>query len=108
MAALAIKLKPEIIHCHDCMALPTGFLVKNKLDIPLIYDAHEIYEAAAARCSASTIITRGVHRRYLPHVDHFITVNDSIAHYYRYAYPDAPAAVVIRNATDQGATDFSV
>lgn len=101
MAALAIKLKPDIIHCHDCMALPTGFLVKNKLKIPLIYDAHEIYEAAAARAFGINDYYARLHRRYLPYIDHFITINDSIALYYRYAYPDAPSALVIRNATNK-------
>ena len=101
MAALAIKLRPDVIHCHDCMALPTGFLVKNKLSISLIYDAHEIYEAAAARSFGINDYYARLHRRYLPHVDHFITINDSIALYYRYAYPDAPSALVIRNATNK-------
>jgi glycosyltransferase involved in cell wall biosynthesis len=103
MAALAIKLKPDVIHCHDCMALPTGFLVKEKLKIPLIYDAHEIYESAAARAFGINDYYARLHRKYLPRVDHFITINDSIALYYRYAYPDAPSAVVIRNATNKAA-----
>ena len=103
MAALAIKLKPDVIHCHDCMALPTGFLVKHALNLPLVYDAHEIYEFAAARVFGINDYYARLHRRYLPHVDRFITINDSIALYYRYAYPDAPSAVVIRNATNKAA-----
>jgi glycosyltransferase involved in cell wall biosynthesis len=85
--------------------LPTGFLVKNRLHIPLIYDAHEIYETAAARTFGINDYYARLHRRYLPRVDHFITINDSIALYYRYAYPDAPSALVIRNATNK-APDF--
>jgi glycosyltransferase involved in cell wall biosynthesis len=101
MAALAIKLKPDVIHCHDCMALPTGFLVKHAINVPLIYDAHEIYETAAARTFGINDYYARLHRRYLPRVDRFITINDSIALYYRYAYPDAPSALVIRNATNK-------
>jgi glycosyltransferase involved in cell wall biosynthesis len=103
MAALAIKLKPDVIHCHDCMALPTGFLVKRALNLPLVYDAHEIYEFAAARAFGINDYYARLHRRYLPHVDRFITINDSIALFYRYAYPDAPPAVVISNATNKAA-----
>jgi glycosyltransferase involved in cell wall biosynthesis len=39
-----------------------------------------------------------LHRRYLPIVDRFITVNQSIAQYYRHIHPDLSPAVVIRNA----------
>jgi glycosyltransferase involved in cell wall biosynthesis len=98
MAALAIKLRPDVIHCHDCAALPTGWLIKQKLNIPLVYDAHEIYEAAATRTFGVTDYYIRVHRKYLSRVDAFITINESAALYYRCAYPAAPAAVVIRNA----------
>jgi len=100
IAAAAIGLKPDIVHCHDCVALPTGWLVKKALGIPLIYDAHEIYEAVAARRFGATDYFARVHRKYLAHVDGFVAVNDSAARYYRCAYPAAPEAVVIRNATN--------
>ena len=99
LAAAAIRLRPDIVHCHDCVALPTGWLVKKALGIPLIYDAHEIYEAVAARRFGATDYFARVHRKHLPHIDGFIAVNDSAATYYANAYPAAPRAVVIRNAT---------
>lgn len=98
MAKAAIGLKPDVVHSHDCIALPTGMRVKEVLGIPLVYDAHEIYEAVAARRFGATDYFARVHQRYLPHVDGFIAVNDSAAAYYRLAYPAAPSAVVIRNA----------
>jgi glycosyltransferase involved in cell wall biosynthesis len=98
LARVAIGLKPEIVHCHDCVALPTGCLVKKALNIPLIYDAHEIYEAVAARRFGATDYFARVHRKYLPGIDGFIAVNDSAASYYQHAYPAAPRAIVIRNA----------
>ena len=102
LAATAIRLKPDLVHCHDCVALPTGWLVKKALGIPLVYDAHEIYEAVAARRFGATDYFARVHRKYLDRIDGFIAVNDSAASYYRHAYPAAPRAAVIRNATDQG------
>jgi len=100
LAAAAIALKPDIVHCHDCAALPTGWLVKKRLGIPLVYDAHEIYEAVAARRFGATDYFARIHRKHLPRIDGFIAVNDSAAIYYRQAYPEAPPAVVIRNASD--------
>jgi len=98
MTEVAKRLKPDVIHCHDCLTLPTGWRIKKALGIPLIYDAHEIYEAAAARMPGITDYYARLHRKYLHRVDGFIAVNDSAALYYRHAYPDAPKAVVIRNA----------
>jgi glycosyltransferase involved in cell wall biosynthesis len=100
LASVAIGLRPDVVHCHDCSALPTGYLVKKALRIPLVYDAHEIYEAVAARRFGATDYFARVHARYLPLVDGFVAVNDSAARYYRHAYPAAPRAVVIRNATE--------
>ncbi|HEY1961106.1 MAG TPA: glycosyltransferase family 4 protein, partial [Rhizomicrobium sp.] len=99
LAAAAIRLTPDIVHCHDCAALPTGWLVKKALGIPLVYDAHEIYEAVAARSFGVTHYFARVHQKYLRHVQGFVAVNDSAAIYYAHAFPTAPRAVVIRNAT---------
>jgi glycosyltransferase involved in cell wall biosynthesis len=98
MTAVGIRLKPDIVHCHDCLTLPTGWKIKKALGIPLIYDAHEIYEAAATRMVGITDYYARIHRKYLRRIDGFIAVNDSAALYYRHAYPQAPKAVVIRNA----------
>lgn len=98
MADFAIALKPDVVHAHDCNGLPTGVLVKKALGIPLVYDAHEIYEAAAARRSGITDYFTRIHRRYAHEVDRFITINRHIALFYRYAYPQLPPAVLIRNA----------
>jgi glycosyltransferase involved in cell wall biosynthesis len=101
MAELAIKLQPDVIHCHDCLTLPTGARVKRALQIPLVYDAHEIYDAAYSRMIGITDYYVRIHERYLPIVDKFITINDSIALYYRLSYPRAVPAVIIRNATSR-------
>jgi len=99
IADLVIRLKPDVVHCHDCPALPTGAIIKRRLGIPLVYDAHEIYEAAATRIPGITEYYARVHRNFLGYVDLFITINDSAALYYRRAYPKAKPAIVIRNAT---------
>jgi len=98
MTEVAVRLKPDIVHCHDCLTLPTGVRIKKKLRIPLIYDAHEIYEAAATRMAGVTDYYARIHKKYLRHVDGFIAVNDSAALYYQHAYPEIPKPVVIRNA----------
>ncbi len=72
MTEVAKRIKPDVIHCHDCLTLPTGWKIKKALGIPLIYDAHEIYEAAAARMPGITDYYARLHRKYLRRVDGFI------------------------------------
>jgi glycosyltransferase involved in cell wall biosynthesis len=39
----------DVIHCHDLDTLPIGVMLRRKLGLPLIYDAHEIYGYMMAR-----------------------------------------------------------
>jgi glycosyltransferase involved in cell wall biosynthesis len=98
MAKLAIDLRPDVIHAHDCTALPIAARVKRAAGIPIVYDAHEIYAEAAVRRRGVVDYYILLHRQYLPVVDRFITVNESIARYYRFTHPELSPAVVIRNA----------
>jgi glycosyltransferase involved in cell wall biosynthesis len=98
MANLCVGLEPDVVHAHDCTALPVAAIVKKALRVPVIYDAHEIYAEAATRRRGVVDYYILLHRRYLPIVDRFITVNQSIAQYYRRVHPQLSPAVVVRNA----------
>ncbi|HEY1707245.1 MAG TPA: glycosyltransferase [Rhizomicrobium sp.] len=100
VAKFVIALKPDAVHCHDCIALPAGVQVKKALGISLVYDAHEIYEAAAASRFGITDYYGRIHARFLPQVDGFVTINRCAAAYYRQAYPYLPPAAIVRNATN--------
>ena len=39
----AAEIKPGIVHCNDLDTLLTGYMLKLRDDIPLVFDAHEIY-----------------------------------------------------------------
>jgi glycosyltransferase involved in cell wall biosynthesis len=101
IAEFAVKLSPDVVHCHDCIALPAGVRVKRELGIPLVYDAHEIYEGAAASRFGITDYYGRIHQRYLALVDGFVTINRCAAEYYKQAYPEVAPAVVVRNATNR-------
>ena len=101
MADFVVALAPDVIHAHDCTALPIAALVKKALGIPVVYDAHEIYAEAAVKRRGVIDYYILLHRQYLPIVDRFITVNQSIAQYYRHAHPQLSPAVVIRNAASR-------
>jgi len=42
MLPRAVSRKPDIVHCHDTLVLPLGFLVKLLTGAQLVYDAHEL------------------------------------------------------------------
>lgn len=92
------SLGADVVHCHDIYTLPIGARIKRRLGCKLVYDAHEIYEDVAQNGPDIGSVYHKVQTRYAPRVDAFITINDSIAEFYRDQYPELPAATVIRNA----------
>ena len=42
MASEVLKFKPDVIHAHDLDTLELGSQLKLELNIPLVYDSHEI------------------------------------------------------------------
>jgi len=91
----------DVLVANDLDTLWPNFTVARKRNIPLVYDAHEIF----------TEVPELIHRRFkqrtwqrleqklLPHIKHMITVNDSIANWYREKYGLLP--VVVRNIPDK-------
>jgi glycosyltransferase involved in cell wall biosynthesis len=91
----------DLLVANDLDTLWPNFTVARKRSIPLVYDAHEIF----------TEVPELIHRRFkqrtwqrleqklLPHIKHMITVNDSIANWYREKYGLLP--VVVRNIPDK-------
>lgn len=90
--------QPAIVHAHDLTALPVGVQYAEKAGVKLIFDAHEIYDHLAQAEDDMAELNSLLLNKYAPSVDRFITINDSIARYYRKNYPSLPPALVIKNA----------
>lgn len=89
-----------VIHAHDIIALMAA--VEAKRTNPkciVIWDAHELYTELAYKSAFATRFIDNVIADAAPKIDHFITINDSIAHYYAQRYDALPKANVIMNAT---------
>jgi len=79
----AIKLKPEVIHCHDTLVLPLGGIVKLFTNSKLIYDAHELESdknALTKTLGKMTLLAEKVLWRY---IDALIVVSPSIDRWYK-------------------------
>jgi glycosyltransferase involved in cell wall biosynthesis len=84
----AIKLYTEtsfdVIHCHDLSSLPIGIKLKEKLGLPLIYDAHEIWGYMAARDLPKWWANYYLKKEkgIIKNVDRIITVNEPLKQYF--------------------------
>ena len=88
----------KAVHLHDHVALTAAPLYAEEMGVPLVWDAHEIYEELAGVEDARRIANPAIISANQKRVDGFVTINDAIAHYYADRYPDLPKAIVLPNA----------
>lgn len=89
----------DIVHCHDLDTLAAGVLLKKKLDIKLIYDAHEIFGYMIEQNMPSIIVHFSfLMEKYLIHfIDTLITADVGYANYFE-KLGEKP--IIIRNCKD--------
>lgn len=102
-AVLATSKQYDILWSNDLPTLQTGFKLSKKLNAKLVYDAHEIYVETLnqffperSHFPKNSIVYillnimrfhgRRVEKKLSRKVDLFITVNDSLADYFRTSY----------------------
>jgi glycosyltransferase involved in cell wall biosynthesis len=93
---------PEVVHLHDHVALSLAGEIKARFDVQLVWDAHEIYEALAGVNPERAQENAALIAANQGFVDHFITINASIARFYKEHYPELPTANVVMNAAVAG------
>lgn len=90
--------QPEIIHVHDMAALYLGYKLSKRLQVPFIFDSHEL--EAHRSPPLSPFMKRQVmqiERKCMPKAAAVTTVGKEISQYLTKAY-DIPAPIVIYNA----------
>ncbi len=95
------RFKPDVIHAHDLNTLPVAVKYKKANGVPLVFDAHELYEHLAQATKEHLYLNRLILKKHVGYVDRFITINQSIAKYYAEKHPALPPATVIMNATEK-------
>lgn len=93
--------EPEIVHMHDHLTLAAAAMYKEAFGCPIVWDAHEIYEDLASIEQERAAVNSRIIRENVRYVDGFITLNQSIADFYREKYPELPAAVLVPNAVER-------
>lgn len=90
--------KPSCIQANDLSALPIACTISWKLNIPLIYDAHELETEVNGLKPGSMLqkLMVRVESTLIHRPQNIITVSDSIAEWYKKKY-DIPKPIVVRN-----------
>lgn len=86
----------DVIHCHDLDTLAIGTRLKRKLNLPLIYDAHEIYGYMMTRTFPHRIanIFLWLEKRLIRRVDKIINVCEPQRRYFD-NITDKPISIIM-------------
>lgn len=94
-----------ILHANDLDALLPNYLLAKKLNIPLVFDSHEIFsEMPAVQGKMSQKLWRYLQNKIVPNLKFMITASGSYAKWFHNKY--GIEAVVVQNAPKK--IDFSV
>ena len=97
--SVARRPPPDVIHLHDHVSLLLAKQLKATYHVPIVWDAHEIYEDLAAGSLEAARRNIEIIKENHRHADGFVTINESIAAFYRDNYPGLPEPCVVMNAT---------
>lgn len=95
------KNPPFVIHCHDYIVLPIGFVVKVLFGSKLIYDAHELEsldELNQIKFSQKSKITFFLEKMIWKKIDLFITVSPSILKWYNINFGNKKNSITVLNS----------
>ncbi len=97
----AIRMRPTVVHCHDTLALPAGWLVKSLLGCKLVYDAHEL---ESDKNGQTIILSKGtllIEKVIWPKVDLLISVSNHILKWYKETLGYKQTALVLNSPVIQ-------
>lgn len=93
------QFRSDIVQVHDLPALQAGAELARTWQVPLVYDAHELYPEQRSFSKAQRDICAISENKYIQHADLVFAVNESIAEEMAKRYQiDKP--IVLTNAID--------
>jgi glycosyltransferase involved in cell wall biosynthesis len=78
----SIRFSPDVVHCHDTLVLPIGFIVKFITGAKLVYDAHELESNKNGQSKLIARATLLVEKFCWNSVDLLVSVSPSILVWY--------------------------
>ena len=75
-----VKLRPDVVHCHDLATLTAGLKISDACSSKLVYDSHELEMHRNTKYTVATKLRRRKQeQRGIKRADAVITVSESIA-----------------------------
>ncbi len=90
-----IRQRPDIIHCHDTLALPLGIIANILFKNKLIYDAHELESNRNGLTKLQGKLTSFVENLAWRYIDALIVVSPSIDTWYKAKFGPKLSAVIL-------------
>ena len=78
-----VLIRPAVVHCHDTLVLPAGWLIKLAVGCRLVYDAHELESNKNGQTAMLSKATFWIEQTCWKKVDLLVSVSDSIIQWYR-------------------------
>ncbi len=79
MISKALEFDADVYHVHDLPCLKAGYYASKMRNVPLIYDAHELYYAQDILPTRLQKLYFSLEKKYIRYPDVVITVNPFIA-----------------------------
>ena len=104
---MGMKVRPDVVHCHDAPVLLVGFLIKHLCRAKLVYDAHELESDKNAQSRSIAWLTLRVERFVWSSIDHIISVSPSILKWYERNLGPKPNSLILNSPIYSGAVAAS-
>lgn len=104
---ICLKIKPSVIHCHDTLVLPIGWLVSSILGCKLVYDAHELESQKNGQTPLLSKGTLFLEEFCWKRIDLLISVSDSILEWY-HLHLGSVKSILILNSPVQDVDESQV
>jgi glycosyltransferase involved in cell wall biosynthesis len=101
IAAKGRQFQADIVHVHDLPILKAGAALASEWNVPLVFDAHEIYHETHLLPLKTRRKLLAMEKRLVPELDLFITVNDGAADFFRGIHGPDTEILVLYNSADE-------
>ncbi len=97
MITVGISFRPDVVHCHDTLALLFGIIIKIYTRSIIIYDAHELESDKNSQSRVSSWITRNFESIVWKFIHSIIVVSPSIKDWYLTNLGDKNSIVILNS-----------
>jgi glycosyltransferase involved in cell wall biosynthesis len=90
-----LKMRPNIVHAHDSLALVPGYIYSRIFNCKLIYDAHELESKKNQIGKMQSKVINLIEKIAWPRINAFITVSEPIKKWYLDTYGSKKSTIIL-------------